>query len=236
MAKTAKKDINLYALVAGDQKRTVKTGLIAIVAGLAALVLMGSAYAGLKIYAASQQNAVQVLQQKTEDPVLKEKLSKVNELMQQINTLRSSGDVYKKVRLNIIYSQAYCDDFTDEFIDTLRTSETIVSAGNIVRLATITGLSYDGSQLHITATSSDNRHISNFMDRLNSLELFSEISYSGYSLATESGYTFTVNATFYPHEYELPPENEEEQEQTDENAADTIEESISQAEQEGAVN
>lgn len=235
MAKTSKKDINLYALVAGNQKRTVKTGLIAAIAGVAVLVLMGGAFAGLKVYAKSQENAVHVLQQKTEDPVLKEKLSKVNELMQQINTLRSSGDVYKQVRLDIIYSQAYCDDFSDDFIETIKSSETVVSAGNIIRLATITGLSYDGTTLHISAVSADNRDISNFIDRLNSLGLFSQISYGGYSLATESGYSFTVDAQFYPHEYELPSENEEDA-QSDGSIDSSIEESIAQAEKEEEVN
>lgn len=235
MAKVAKKDINLYALVAGPSKRTVKTGLIAAIAGAAALVLMGGAFAGLKIYAGSQENAVEVLQQKTQDPVLIEKLNSVSELMKQINTLRSSGDVYKQVRLDIIQSQSYCDDFTPEFIETLRTSETIVSAGSIIQLAEITGLSFDGSVLHITATSTDNRNVSNFIDRLNSLGLFSQISYGGYSLATENGYTFTVDAVFYPHEYEMPSENEEET-QSGTNAAESVEESIAQAEEEGAVN
>lgn len=233
MAKAVKKDINLYALVAGPSKRTVRTGLIAILAGAAALVLMVTGFIGIKIYANTQSNAVAVLQQKTQDPVLKEKLSKVNELMEQIDTLRRSGDVYKQVRLDIIYSQSYCDDFSDEFIETIKSSETIVAAGSVVRLATITGLSYDGTTLHITATSTDNRNISNFIDRLGSLDLFSQIDYGGYSLATENGYSFTVDAVFCTHEYELPSEDET---QSETNAADSVEESIAQAEEEGEVN
>ncbi|MGN0584331.1 MAG: hypothetical protein ACI4JD_02645 [Ruminococcus sp.] len=223
MAKVSKKDINLYALIAGPSKRTVKTGLIFGVIGIAALVLMGGAYTGLKIYANTRHDNVTELEEKTSDPVLVEKLNSVNELMNQIAVLRSSGDVYKSVRLQIIQSQAYRDDFTPDLIETLRSCEYMAASGEIVQLATIKGLSYDGSVLYISAESADSRRISDFVDRLKALDLFSEVSYNGYSLATETGYGYTVEAVFQSHEYELTSEPAEGEEQTGEGTSEEAE-------------
>lgn len=223
MAKVSKKDINLYALIAGPSKRTVKTGLIFGVIGIAALVLMGGLYTGLKIYANTRYDNVTELEEKTSDPVLVEKLNSVNELMNQIAVLRSSGDVYKSVRLQIIQSQAYRDNFTPDLIETLRSCEYMAASGEIVQLATIKGLSYDGSVLSISAESADSRSISDFVDRLKDLDLFSEVSYSGYSLATETGYGYTVEAVFQPRVYELTSEPAEGEEQNTEGTSEEAE-------------
>lgn len=209
MAKASKKDINLYTLVVGPKKHTVKTGLIIGIIGVAALVIMGGTFAGLRVYANIQEAKVAELEEKTNDPVLKEKLEHVNEVMEQISILRAAGDVYKEVRLDIMQSEAYCDDFTLDLVDKLRSCEKGMVMNEEVIYAEITALAYSGDVLQITAESTDSRNISRFVDRLNDLGLFASISYDGYSFQEEVGYVYTVNAVFYEHVYEMPEETTE---------------------------
>lgn len=214
MAKLAKKDINLMELMAGPKQKPVRTGFLLVVGGIGLAALMVVGFISTKLYVSTLDGKVSDLQAKTQDPVLLEKLANLNEVMEQINVMRSSGDVYKQVRLEIMQSQSYCDDLTNEFIDTLNTSETILTAGEALQLADITSLDYSNGSVNISAVSADNRSISNFMDRLNGLELFSAITYNGYTGASskesEAGsYSFTADAFFFPHEYELPSEDEQ---------------------------
>ncbi len=206
MAKTSKKDINLYNLIASPKSHTVKTGLIFGVIGITAVVIMGGTFAGLKVYANSQEKRVEILAEKTKDPVLLEKLSRVQEISDQISVLRTAGDVYKEVHLQRIQSQGYRDDFTIDFVSKLESCEEGVVYNRQTHLAEITDLSYSNKTLYITAESSDSKYVSIFVDNLNSTGLFSDLSYGGYTRQDGTGYVYTVNATFYPREYELPTE------------------------------
>ncbi len=206
MAKASKKDINLYTLLVSPKKHTVKTGLIFGVIGIAAVVVMGGAFAGLKVYAGSQEKKVQSLEEKTKDPVLLEKLSRVQEISDQIGVLRTAGDVYKEVHLQRIQSQGYRDDFTTDLVEKLESCEDGFMYNQPTHLAEITGLSYSAKTLYITAQSEESKYISVFVDRLKGLGLFESLSYSGYTLQEENGYVYTVNAVFHPREYEIPTE------------------------------
>ncbi len=209
MAKASKKDINLYTLIAGPKQHNVKTGLIVGIIGVAALVIMGGTFAGLRVYANIQEDKAAELQEKTNDPVLKEKLQHVNEVMEQISVLRAAGNVYKDVHLDILQSAAYPDNFTLDLVDKLIGCETDFIYNENVTLAEITALAYAEDVLQITAVSDDSRNISRFVDRLNTLGLFKSIYYDGYAFQEEVGYVYTVNAQFHDRVYELPEETEE---------------------------
>lgn len=206
MAKASKKDINLYTLIVGPKKHTVKTGLILGIVGIAALLIMGGTFAGLRVYANAQENKVAELQEKTNDPVLREKLAHVNEVMKQISVLRAAGDVYKEVRLDIIQSQSYRDDFTPDLVDKIRNCEYRSINSEDVQIAEVTALAYTDNVLQITAHSDDSKYVSMFVDQIKSLGLFESIFYDGYVLQEEVGYVYTVNAVFYKRVYELPAE------------------------------
>lgn len=201
MAKTPKKDINLYTLVAAPKKKTVKKGAFFTAIGIVAVVLLGGSYAGVRIYVHTQEQIVAELQGKANDTELMEKIANANAVAADISTLRTAGNAYSEVRKEIDQSRSYCDDFSDELVEQLLGCETFHTAWEDITVATITGLSYDGSTLSISASASDSRYVSYFVTNLTHLGFFSDISYSGYVLSGEE-YTFTVNAVFVEHVYE----------------------------------
>ena len=75
--KTPEKDINLYLLVAGPKKSTMKKGLLFTVLGIAAVVLMAVGFTSLKVYQSTQEKLVAELEEKTQDPALLEKIEHV---------------------------------------------------------------------------------------------------------------------------------------------------------------
>ncbi|MGN1404177.1 MAG: hypothetical protein ACI4XB_07640 [Ruminococcus sp.] len=201
MAKTPKKDINLYTLVAAPKTKTVKKGALFAVLGIVAVVLLGGSYTGVKIYVHTQEQIAEELQEKANDAELMEKIANANAVAADISTLRTAGNAYSEVRKEIEQSRAYCDDFSDDLIEKLLECETFHTAQADVTVATITGLSFDGSTLSISASSSDSKYVSYFVTNLTRLGIFSDISYTGYSLSGEE-YTYTVSAVFVAHVYE----------------------------------
>lgn len=202
MAKVPKKDINLYSLVVAPKKNTAKKGVMFGALGIAAVVLMGGSYAAVRVYVKVQEDQVEELQEKANDPELLEKIAHANAVAEDINLVRTAGNAYSTIRLSIDSSRFYNDDFTEELIQQLISCETRTMPNNEQeQIATITALAYDGSTLSITANSPDSQYVSAFVTNLTHLNLFSDISYSGYALSNEV-YTYTVNAVFVTHVYE----------------------------------
>ena len=100
------------------------------------------------------------------------------------------------MRATIDGTQEICDNFSEDLVQKLVGCEKTVSPGRgEIQVAEITGLSYDGSTLSIAASSTDSQYVSTFVTNLTRLDLFSSITYDGYSLS-DSVYTYTVNAVF----------------------------------------
>lgn len=188
MAKTLKKDINLYTLVVAPKAKTVKKGALITVIGIVAVLLLGGSYAGVKIYVHTQDKIVAALQEKAA-------------VAADIGTLRTAGNAYAEVRKEIDQSRSYCDDFSDDLTEKLLSCETYSTAQEDITVATITGLSYDGVVLSITANSTNSTYVSFFVTNLTRLGIFSDISYSGYVLS-DTEYTYTISAVFVEHVYE----------------------------------
>ncbi len=195
MAKTPKKDINLYTLVIGPKKSGTKKGVIYALIGIAAVVVLGGSFAGVKFYAVAQEHAAALLEEKANDTDLLQKIANANEVASDISTMRTAGNVYKEVRTQIDGSQFYDDQFTSTLISQLKSCEVYTITEENDRIATITGLAYDGTALQISASSADSQYVSLFVTNLNRLGLFSSITYSGYDLK-EDTYTYTVTAVF----------------------------------------
>ena len=202
MAKTPKKDINLYPLVVAPKKNTMKKGVLFAVIGVAAAVAFVGSFVGVKLYVNAQLEQVAEMEAKANDASLMEKIENANAVVSDINILRTAGNAYAKIGKEIYGTRSYSDDFSDDLIEKLVGCETYqsMSAGE-VRIATITALAYDGETLSITANSADSQDVSAFVTNLTRLGLFSDISYTGYSLS-ENVYTYTVNAVFVTHNYE----------------------------------
>lgn len=201
MAKTPKKDINLYTLVVAPKAKTVKKGALITVIGIVAVLLLGGSYAGVKIYVHTQDKIVAALQEKANDTELMEKIANANAVAADIGTLRTAGNAYAEVRKEIDHSRSYCDDFSDDLTEKLLSCETYSTAQEDITVATITGLSYDGVVLSITANSTNSTYVSFFVTNLTRLGIFSDISYSGYVLS-DTEYTYTISAVFVEHVYE----------------------------------
>lgn len=207
--KTPRKDINLYTLVVGQKKSTVKKGVLFAVLGVAAAVLLGGSYGAIRVYAGTQKKHLEEMRAKTEDTALLEKIAHVNELTQDIGIMRNAGNVYDTVQLEITQdARSACDNFTEDLVEQLVSCEEMSFAGERVRIAEITGLSYDGMVLSISASSENSRYISFFNNNLSKLGIFSEVKYSDYAF-TETSYTYTINATFVEHTYETEESTEE---------------------------
>lgn len=205
MAKTPKKDINLYTLVIGPKKSTMKKGVLFAVIGIVSVVLLSGSYVGVRFYVKMQEKVVSELEEKANDSELLAKIQNANAVAADIGTMRTAGQAYAQVRTEIDSSQRYCDDFSPDLIQKLTSCEYYSLLGERVRIAAITNISYDGTVMEITATSPDSHYISYFVDSLNRLKLFSDISYTGYTLSGEE-YTFTINAVFQEHVYETTEE------------------------------
>lgn len=196
MAKLPKKDINLYPLVVAPKKNTMKKGVLFGILGTVAVLLLGGSYAGARIYVHTQENLVSEMETKANDTALMEKINNANAVANDISTLRTAGDVYTEVRATIDGTQEICDNFSEDLVQKLVGCEKTVSPGRgEIQVAEITGLSYDGSTLSIAASSTDSQYVSTFVTNLTRLDLFSSITYDGYSLS-DSVYTYTVNAVF----------------------------------------
>lgn len=216
--KTPKKDINLYLLVAGPKKSTMKKGLLFTVLGIAAVVLMAVGFTSLKVYQSTQEKLVAELEEKTQDPALLEKIEHVNELAKDIATIRTAGDAYGAVRGEIDYGiRSSCDNFTLDLIDKLIHCQDYRIGSEMEQIAAITAVSYDGQTLHISATSPDSQYVSSFVYNLTRLNIFSDVSYSSYTrseVEDENGevtvsYAYTIDAVFVTHEYNDAEENPE---------------------------
>lgn len=201
MAKTPKKDINLYTLVAAPKTKTAKKGVLFTVIGIAAVLLLGGSYAGVRIYVHTQEKIAIALEKKANDTELMEKIKNANAVAADIGTLRTAGNAYTEVRKEIDQSRVYCDDFLEDLIEKLLSCETFVTSQGDFSVATITGLSYADATLSISASSADSNYVSYFVTNLTRLGIFSDISYSGYTL-TDEEYTYTINAVFVEHVYE----------------------------------
>lgn len=200
MAKLPKKDINLYPLVVAPKKNTMKKGALFGILGTVAVLLLGSSYAGARIYVHTQENLVSEMEAKANDTTLMEKINNANAVANDISTLRTAGDVYTEVRTTIDGTQEICDNFSEDLVQKLVGCEKTVSPSRgEIQVAEITGLSYDGSTLSIAASSTNSQYVSTFVTNLTRLDLFSSITYDGYSLS-DSVYTYTVNAVFKPAE------------------------------------
>ena len=200
MAKLPKKDINLYPLVVAPKKNTMKKGALFGILGTVAVLLLGGGYAGARIYVHTQENLVSEMETKASDTALMEKINNANAVANDISTLRTAGDVYTKVRTTIDGTQEICDNFSEDLVQKLVGCEKTVSPSRgEIQVAEITGLSYDGSTLSIAASSTNSQYVSTFVTNLTRLDLFSSITYDGYSLS-DSVYTYTVNAVFKPAE------------------------------------
>lgn len=199
--KMPRKDINLYTLVVGPKKSTMKKGVLFAVIGILAVVLLGGGFAAAKVYAVTQEKIASELEAKTNDPALQEKLQHVNDLAQDIATMRTAGNAYSTIRTEIEFgARSNCDDFTLDLVEQLVSCEDY-SVGETTReIATITGLSFDGQTLQITAQSVDSRNVSFFVSNLVHLGIFSDVSYDSYTLS-ETSYTYVVNAVFTAHDY-----------------------------------
>ncbi|MCC8110345.1 MAG: hypothetical protein LIO74_01530 [Ruminococcus sp.] len=102
MAKTPKKDLNLYALVAEPKKSTVvKRGALFTVIGIVAVVALAGTYAGVKIYTATLNNSVEEWTEKANDPELQEKINNANAVATEIAILRIASGAYESVRVEI---------------------------------------------------------------------------------------------------------------------------------------
>lgn len=202
MAKIPKKDINLYPLVVTPKKNTVKKGALFAVVGAVAVVLLAGSYISVRVYVKTQENVIVKLQEKANDAALLEKIQNANAVAADITTLRTAGNAYTEVRKEIDQSRSYCDDFSEDLIEQLLSCEYYTSpVEGQLQIATITALSYDGTTLSITANSPDSQNVSAFVNNLTRLDLFSDISYTGYSLSDDV-YTYTINAVFVKHVYE----------------------------------
>lgn len=200
MAKLPKKDINLYPLVVAPKKNTMKKGALFGVLGTVAVLLLGGGYAGARIYVHTQENLVSEMETKANDTALMEKINNANAVANDISTLRTAGDVYTEVRATIDGTREICDNFSEDLVQKLVGCEKTVSPSRgEIQVAEITGLSYDGSTLSIAASSTNSQYVSTFVTNLTRLDLFSSITYDGYSLS-DSVYTYTVNAVFKPAE------------------------------------
>lgn len=200
MAKLPKKDINLYPLVVAPKKNTMKKGALFGILGAVAVLLLGGGYAGARIYVHTQENLVSEMETKANDTALMEKINNANAVANDISTLRTAGDVYTEVRAAIDGTQEICDNFSEDLVQKLVGCEKTVSPSRgEIQVAEITGLSYDGSTLSIAASSTNSQYVSTFVTNLTRLDLFSSITYDGYSLS-DSVYTYTVNAVFKPAE------------------------------------
>lgn len=111
MAKLPKKDINLYPLVVAPKKNTMKKGALFGILGTVAVLLLGSSYAGARIYVHTQENLVSEMEAKANDTTLMEKINNANAVANDISTLRTAGDVYTEVRATIDGTQEICDNF-----------------------------------------------------------------------------------------------------------------------------
>ena len=176
MAKLPKKDINLYPLVVAPKKNTMKKGALF---GILAVLLLGGSYAGARIYVHTQENLVSEMETKANDTALMEKINNANAVANDISILRTAGDVYTEVRATIDGTQEICDNFSEDLVQKLVGCEKTVSPG----------------RGEIQASSTDSQYVSTFVTNLTRLDLFSSITYDGYSLS-DSVYTYTVNAVF----------------------------------------
>ena len=216
MAKTPKKDLNLYALVAGPKKSTVvKKGALFTVLGIVAVVALGGSYAGIKIYSHTLDNSVEDWEEKANDTELQEKIANANAVAAEISVLRTASGAYESVRLEIDSSVQYTSSFTQELVERILSCETYVLSGENSQVAVVTALSYDNETLSITAGSTNSRYASFFVQNLTKLGIFDSVNYTGYT-SSEGVYTYTVTVTF--PEYEA----------TDETTEETIEEGASQ--------
>lgn len=207
MAKIPKKDINLYPLVVAPKKNTMKKGALYGVLGVAAVLLLVGGYVGTSIYVHTQEKLVTEMEAKANDTALLEKIQNANAVAADIGILRTAGNAYDEVRVTIDGSQTYCDNFSDELVQQLLScQDTISPTAGELQIAEITGLSYDGTVLSITADSTDSQYVSTFVANLNRLGLFSSLTYDGYSLS-DGVYTYTVNASFKPAETTATDEN-----------------------------
>jgi Tfp pilus assembly protein PilN len=231
--KIPKKDLNLYTALIGPKKKTVSTGIILSIVGASAAVLLIGSYVGLRIYAATKEADVTQLEMLTQDSVLQEKLAHANEVMEEVHVLQVSSGAYEEVYGEIIQTEGYCKNFSSDLVEQLLRCQDFTVSGHAQQIATITGLSYSGGVLQIAAESDDSRNVSYFVNQLKTLDLFTEISYSGYaqSGAGES-YSYVVTATFQPHTYVLDEETGEVVEESEDSAAQTEE---TQSDEEGAV-
>ncbi len=216
--KMPKKDINLYTLVVGPKKSTMKKGVLFTVIGIAAVLLLGGGFAAAKVYAVSQDKIAADLEKKVNDPELQEKLQHVNELAKDIAMMRTAGNAYGAIRTEIDYNaKSSCDDFTVDLVEKLVSCEEYNISAEDNHIATITALSFEDQTLHITADSVDSRNISFFVSNLTRLGIFSDVSYESYALTeknvtygeekvSNSVYTYVVDAVFVTHVYEEEPE------------------------------
>ena len=195
MGKTPKKDINLYPLVVAPKKNTMKKGALYVVLGAAAVVLLAGGFVGTKIY-----KLVTEMEQKADDSDLREKIKNADAVAADIAVERTAGNAYTELRKQIDSSWYYNDDFTTDLVDQLKSCETAQNE----TIASITGLSFDGTVLHITAESISSQSVSAFVKNLRNLDAFSNVSYSGYTL-TDGVYTYEVLATFVEHVYTETP-------------------------------
>lgn len=203
MAKAPKKDLNLYTLVVGPKKSTMKKGVLYTILGVTAAVVLVGSYVGVRVYVGAQDRLVEEWTEKANDTDLQEKILDANEIASDIVVMRTVSNAYDEIRIVIDGSKAYT---TDTFVEQLIGCETCILDGMTTQIADITSITYDGTTLSVTANSVESRYASFFVQNLQMLGIFQEIGYSGYS-SSNDGYTYTVNGELTPYE---PEESTEE--------------------------
>ncbi len=214
MAKTPKKDLNLYALVAGPKKSTVvKRGALFTVIGIVAVVALAGTYAGVKIYTATLNNSVEEWTEKANDPELQEKNNNANAVAAEIAILRIASGAYESVRVEIDSSVQYTESFQKDLVERILSCEIYTLSGEEEQVATVISLLFDNEILSITAESTNSRYASFFVQNLTTLGIFDSVNYPGYS-SSDGVYTYTVSVTFLEYEVETDKDTATDEEAT----------------------
>lgn len=169
MAKAPKKDLNLYTLVVGPKKSTMKKGVLYTILGVTAAVVLVGSYVGVRVYVGAQDRLVEEWTEKANDTDLQEKILDANEIASDIVVMRTVSNAYDEIRIVIDGSKVYT---TDTFVEQLIGCETCILDGMTTQIADITSITYDGTTLSVTANSVESRYASFFVQNLQMLGVF----------------------------------------------------------------
>ncbi|MDO5559484.1 MAG: PilN domain-containing protein [Oscillospiraceae bacterium] len=191
MRKLRRKNIDLYDKLihisdkSKGKKKSAKFKYLT--AGAACVVVAAAAFTVSQLYLSKAQERYDEISVKANDPELQSVIAEDEMLVANNEALTIVVDKYSENRLAISESEKLSENMKDDMIKIILSCQT--------QNTRVTEISFDGTYFTITGIAQYVDMVSDYVSVLDSKDLFSAISYTGFTGAGDT-YNFTISASF----------------------------------------